>query len=611
MIQHKILFRGSVFSFLIFSIVININLYAQAPGGISSDLELWLKVESIAQGDNTEVSIWTDNSPNGFNATNALLPGPLFQSEITDLINFHPSVEFDGLTTGLDLGSNYIYSSAPKTGFTMLAVVQPDESVNKTRAFITDIGVYKELGYGFGYSYENIFAYTPNKEGAVWPDNKGGSTFEEVHTFKDKPVIVASKLAFSNHHEIHIDGTIWYDDESSNIAQFTQYTPGPGTGEVYGVPTHLDNEGPFTIGRMSKNVGVDWNNGRGFDGKMCEIIVYSNEISNSDLQKINTYLGIKYGISLPKDYVNSASEVIWSTSANGGYNYDIAGIMRDDASALDQRQSKAVNSAEILSIGKGEITATNAANPNAFANNLDCLLWGSNGGATVGINTTEKPATIEARLGREWKVKEPKTNTGVLRIQFDLSENGTISDASHLRLLVDADGDFSDATIVPDAFSQTGNSYYIDFDLSDGQYFTLASTNSATSLVSYSYTEPGMGINTLNIDPSAEFHVAASSGLAGERFKGVLIPRMTDAQMKAIVSPPTGLLVYNTDHKRFLYNSGTPNITKWVFIGGILIQTIEQLNTMEGYYKGEMRYNSTTDTIWYWNGSVWVEIDNN
>jgi hypothetical protein len=48
--------------------------------------------------------------------------------------------------------------------------------------------------------------------------------------------------------------------------------------------------------------------------------------------------------------------------------------------------------------------------------------------------------------------------------------------------------------------------------------------------------------------------------------KGMLIPRMTEAQMQAIASPAAGLMVYNTNAKAiFFYNGGswthTPSAT--------------------------------------------------
>jgi len=563
-----------------------------SPGGVCNNLELWLNSESISQADNTEVTLWKDNSTSGFDAINDSLTGPRFQNEASELINFHPVVEFDGTTNGLNLAEKYLYSKG-NGGISIFSVVQPDSSANKTKPFIFDFGGYQQ-GYGFGYGYENIFGYTSNEV--------GGSDFQDIHTKKNKPAIVSSHIVFNSNHELMIDGEIFHDDENTNISQLS-------TVEVPAMPYHELAGGPVSIGRLSKYFYIDMNNGRRFGGKMTELIFYNADLSDAETEKIDTYLAIKYGISLSKNYVNSAGAVIWDRSANEAYSFDIAGIMRDDNSMLDQRQSKAVSDNAILTIGKGSITTSNAANPNTFTADLDCVIWGSNGGATIATGTAEKPAVYD-RLGREWLISEPYNNTGTLRIQFDLSNAGTIADVNHLRLLVDNDGDFSDAAIAAATFTQSGNQYYVDYNLNNGQYFTIATTNALSPLKPFTSTEPGIGINTGSVDPSAAVHIAASSGAAGNRYKGVLTPRMGNSAMLNIVAPPTGLIVFNTTHERFMYNAGTPNLPKWMFIGGVLVQTSRQLETQPGYYKGEMRYNDSTDTIWYWDGSDWIEIDN-
>ena len=59
-------------------------------------------------------------------------------------------------------------------------------------------------------------------------------------------------------------------------------------------------------------------------------------------------------------------------------------------------------------------------------------------------------------------------------------------------------------------------------------------------------------------DASAMLHVKSSD-------KGLLIPSMTAVQRAAIVSPATGLLVYQTDGATgFYYNNGTPVAPAWI-----------------------------------------------
>lgn len=56
--------------------------------------------------------------------------------------------------------------------------------------------------------------------------------------------------------------------------------------------------------------------------------------------------------------------------------------------------------------------------------------------------------------------------------------------------------------------------------------------------------------------------------------KGVLIPRMTQAQKNAILQPATGLLIYQTDaDSGFHYNQGTPASPDWIQLVSVLNAT--------------------------------------
>ncbi|HEV7782512.1 MAG TPA: hypothetical protein VGO58_14660 [Chitinophagaceae bacterium] len=58
-----------------------------------------------------------------------------------------------------------------------------------------------------------------------------------------------------------------------------------------------------------------------------------------------------------------------------------------------------------------------------------------------------------------------------------------------------------------------------------------------------------VGIGTITPDASAQLDISSTT-------KGLLTPRMTDAEMNAIVSPATGLFVFNTDSSRFYTYTG-------------------------------------------------------
>jgi hypothetical protein len=73
---------------------------------------------------------------------------------------------------------------------------------------------------------------------------------------------------------------------------------------------------------------------------------------------------------------------------------------------------------------------------------------------------------------------------------------------------------------------------------------------------SFSYAQ-SIGIGTSSPNPSAQLDISSTS-------KGLLIPRMTQAQRNAISGPATGLMIYQTDNgPGYYYNAGTAASPSW------------------------------------------------
>ncbi len=74
--------------------------------------------------------------------------------------------------------------------------------------------------------------------------------------------------------------------------------------------------------------------------------------------------------------------------------------------------------------------------------------------------------------------------------------------------------------------------------------------------------QQNVGIGTGTPNASALLELSSTT-------KGLLVPRMTAAQLVLIPSPATGLLVYQTDAPAgFYYNQGTPAAPVWALLGG-------------------------------------------
>ncbi|WP_169336020.1 T9SS type A sorting domain-containing protein [Flavobacterium rivuli] len=141
------------------------------------------------------------------------------------------------------------------------------------------------------------------------------------------------------------------------------------------------------------------------DGKhqLMEVIYYPRILSRLERQKVETYLSIKFGLSIVGDfnYTNTANDTIWDFKKNKVFNKRVTGIGRDDASGLYQKQSGNAEKDGIY-IGLGIIDTTNAGNKNTFDNNT-FLLWGDSGESTS-FNKSKKNDDIKV-MKRLWKMQ--------------------------------------------------------------------------------------------------------------------------------------------------------------------------------------------------------------
>lgn len=116
-----------------------------------------------------------------------------------------------------------------------------------------------------------------------------------------------------------------------------------------------------------------------FKGEIAELLIFDKVIDFLPRVKYESYLGIKYGISLKdRNYVNSADLVIWNSKDNA-YNTRIIGLGRDDAFSLNQKQTRAaIDTAGFLYFSLGELAETNIKNT-SLIDNLNFILIGDNG----------------------------------------------------------------------------------------------------------------------------------------------------------------------------------------------------------------------------------------
>jgi gliding motility-associated-like protein len=207
------------------------------------------------------------------------------------------------------------------------------------------------------------------------------------------------------------------------------------------------------FGNMPGNANAPYN------GYLHEFIFYNTNLTAGQMRRVHSYMAIKYGITLDLtgggvqgDYTSTTDLVLWDASASVGYHNNVIGIGRDDTQALLQKQSHAFDDNYRLYLGA--LNTNNAANASIFNANVSYVMMGENldGACGTVASNTEAPAGISSRLAREWKV----TNTNFAQnfnwdVKIDTCQIAGTSvgpvNPANFRLLVDTDGDFSNATV--------------------------------------------------------------------------------------------------------------------------------------------------------------------
>jgi len=406
-----------------------------APGGVSNNLHLWLRADQGVTGV-TSASAWDDQSLNGFTATQST--GSDEPDILTEAINFNTALNFDGASKFMDI-SGGIFGSSSYSDVNAYAV-----TVTNT---IQNSGVIQEnttsgqfnTSIPFGNSDVVFDGGDANQLSNPWGGSVGTPFF---WTFN------ASTLSTPNGDNMEI---LRNGLQIASSASYSSWTA---------------NNSDFFIGN---NPSLEF-----FDGEIGDIIVYTGPLTSNEQRKIHSYLATKYGITInqapAKNYLASTGAVIYaSTTTQSGYLNDIAGIGRDEASDLDQPQSKSVNTDAIVTIDKG----------GAFSNDLDFLFWGNDNGVIEATTTGAHPS-FDQRLVRTWKVDVTGT-PGNVSVSFEFVDGIFNSgNAADYALLIDgSDTDFSDATAHTTGASIGGNAIsFTGVAFNDGDFFTLAVPNS-------------------------------------------------------------------------------------------------------------------------------------
>ncbi len=254
-----------------------------------------------------------------------------------------------------------------------------------------------------------------------------------------------------------------------------------------------------------------------YSGKLAEFLLFRTTLKGKDLQKVHTYLAIKYGISLyQSDYLDSKDSIIWNYQQNINYSKEIAGIGKDTLLNTNQKQSSANGGEDILTIGAGTIAKTTIQNQYPL-NQGDFLIWSNNGAELTkkGIDTI--PDLISNVSDKKWmmNVKGITANTIPTQITLDVSKFDSVG---RCVLLINRDTNenflaFSTEIYQSDSTDTITHKVYFsninwDTDMSGNDIFTFLLGNKLTLLATTPDQPP---VNNPTANYSAKLDVMAGT----------------------------------------------------------------------------------------------------
>ncbi|WCO00588.1 choice-of-anchor D domain-containing protein [Psychroserpens ponticola] len=475
-----------------------------APGGVTADLGLWLKTDvGLSYTSGQDVTDWVDQGLGSDAKVNHSNQAPTYYDNTSKNVNFNPVIEFDNSYTALNIDSDYSHDSTNTEflsgdyGFytqEVFIVLIPDNTpINTSFGFMDvfcsdsqlEVQATDATGIGFGNytgrvnneiicyahdSYDNSYG-----DGYAVAEIGTGSSYNNVGIIntRNNPAVTQQEL-FYNANDI---GTTQND-----IAEFMN-----------------TNDSRWWLGRSE-----GWE--ASLNARVAEVITYSTRKDDANLtqerNRIQSYLGIKYGITLgvngtSQDYVNSDGTVIWDQSADSGnYNYDIAGIGRDDASGLNQKQSRSVNNAldggfrseGVLTMGLSDIYTTNninkASNPTELGDK-EFLVWGNNGAdldlaasvisvnMSAGISPALSTDVSFTAMRRIWKVEENGGDVPTMKVRIPQNAIRNITPPGNFYMFISSTGVF-DPTADYRVMTDDGNgNLETEYDFDNTKYITF------------------------------------------------------------------------------------------------------------------------------------------
>ncbi len=386
----------------------------EGPGGVGdlNNNKLWLRTDSlIGFADDDPVSAWADFSGNSNDfAQVAGADQPLYK---TAIINGKPVIRFDG-TSDFITGPSIISGNIGRTIFILSKMTSSTGSFD---------GLLMNLDYPQTGGSGTTYSITPEVAVRV----NGNRVFNENFGTTDFRLLTIRNAA------------------GANVTAVEAYLEGVSLSQASASSAVINTGINGTSLGWSDHV-TDY-----FDGDMAEVIIYNNELNNTQRIIVENYLGTKYGLDL-------------SSSSHDYYSYESTNS--EDLAGIGQYAAADYHTA---AQSAGMVRISNASSLEAG----DYLLFAHDNGDFSSWVNIEVPADSIRRIAREWRFDETN-DIGTVTLTVDPALlPAAYPGYTFWSAWLDSDGDFtSGSRAVPLSFN--GSEWEAaNVNIQDGDYLTV------------------------------------------------------------------------------------------------------------------------------------------
>lgn len=406
--------------------LIPIIIFGQTPGGVNSDLKLWVNGNLGVSTTGTLVDTWTYINDGSKSFSGSGVTRPVLNS---NSINFSPALQF---------GSGSKYLDGPVGSLAPLAAGDDDYSVfvvwksNITTSFQRIWAQRSTSGFANDALAISTWDASPPGPGVYGPEfaiNPFSHTIQRSYVAGNWNISQINLLAQAT-------GDLEVIDDRNIMSGIATFNTDPAG---------IDGAALRNLSDATHRIGASFDASGPLVGDIAEIIVYDRPISGAERNRVFSYLAVKYGMHLGTNLIASNNAVIWNATANSTYNNAVFGLGRDNATG---GSDLLVNQSNSFVTGSGNGTGQSGmgnivlSNPSQL-DNLEFLQIGHDNGALTESASADVGSLGAGalKLGREWKVQHTG-NVGTVTLAMDfsgLTVTGTL--AEQFRIMVDEDGD--------------------------------------------------------------------------------------------------------------------------------------------------------------------------